>query len=73
MEQSTLLTAKNYYQLGLKGDLNESFIDDYILFTVHTEGKEAALLELEKYKKYLKEFIPYEGFKDYLLQEEFDY
>lgn len=28
---------------------------------------------LERYKKHLKEFIPYEDFKDYLLQEEFDY
>lgn len=73
MEQSTLLTAKNYYQLGLSGDLNETFIDDYILFTAHTEGKEAALLELEKYKNYLKVFIPYEVFKDALLQEEFNY
>lgn len=73
MFQSTLLTAKQNYQLGLKKPLNESFIDDYILFTAYTEGKDAALLELEKYKGLLKEFLQYEDFKEYLLQEDFDY
>ena len=73
MFQSTLLTAKQNYQLGLKKTLNESFIDDYILFTAYTEGKDAALLELEKYKGLLKEFLQYEDFKEYLLQEDFDY
>ena len=73
MFQSALLTAKQNYQLGLKKPLNESFIDDYILFTAYTEGKDAALLELEKYKGLLKEFLQYEDFKEYLLQEEFDY
>ena len=73
MFQSTLLIAKQYYQLGLKESLNESFIDDYILFTAYAEGKDAALLELEKYKNLLKEFLQYEDFKEYLLSNEFDY
>lgn len=73
MFQSTLLSAKQNYQLGLKEPLNESFIDDYILFTAFTEGKEAALLELEKYKDLLKEFLQYEDFKEYLLANDFDY
>lgn len=73
MFQITLLTAKQYYQLGLKEPLNESFIDDYILFTAYTEGKDAALLELEKYKNLLREFLQYEDFKEYLSSNEFDY
>ena len=73
MEQNTLLTAKYYYQLGLREELNESFIDDYILFTAYTSGKDTALIELEKYKILLKDFISYENMKEYIISNSFDY
>lgn len=70
-EQSVILKAKHYYQLGLKGPLNESFIDDYILFIAHTAGKDTALIELEKYKDLLINSIPYEEFKECLILDDF--
>ena len=73
MEQNTLLTAKYYYQLGLREELNESFIDDYILFTAYTSGKDTALIELEKYKVLLKDFISYEIMKEHIISNSFDY
>lgn len=73
MEQNTLLTAKYYYQLGLREELNESFVDDYILFTAYTSGKDTALIELEKYKVVLKDFISYEIMKEHIISNSFDY
>lgn len=70
-EQSVLLTAKHYYQLGLKGTKNERFIDAYILFTAHTAGKDSALRELEKYRDLLINYIPYEVFKEQLLVDDY--
>ena len=71
-EQSFLLKAQQCYQLGLKEPLEEDFVLDYLLFVAYTEGKDRALLELEKYKEAFQNFIQYEELKEHLLQGGFD-
>ncbi len=73
MEQSILLKAQQCYQLGLKEPLDESFVLDYLLFVVNTEGKDSALLELEKHEEAFQDFIQYEEVKEHLLLGDFDY